>query len=262
MSEETVAQNTHTMVQRLEDLRIEHMSLISSLESPKTEKSDIILKNIKSIDVGLDEAQLMMEFTLHLQNVEIEKRNLIAQIKQLSEENENLRDRLAVAEEKLQNFERMVCNVDDDKSNLDVSVGDKNLLSFAVCLAQSNGLVDDELTDCDSDTTISPRAINPTVYVECEESEALCRFKRFQNLAIRYASESKYEVAFSLCKQAVDELTKTTVGRYHPYIARMMAIVSLLYGIQSKYNKATKLLHEAIREKLQPFTFKSESSSK
>lgn len=239
------------MVQRLEDLRIEHMSLINSLDSPKTEKSDIILKNIKSIDIGLDEAQLMMEFTLHLQNVEIEKQKLNVQIKQLSQENHDLRDELAATHKKLQIFEKMVTECENEESALSTQTNDDQNWETA------NDLVNDDSIDYDSDSTVTPNGSNRTVYVDRNESEALQRFKSLQCLAIHYASEGKYEVALPLCEQAVDDLEKTTVGRFHPYVTRMMSIVSLVYGVQNKYKEATKLLHDAIREKTQPLTFET-----
>lgn len=262
MTEQKVASNTHNMVQRLEDLRIEHMSLINSLESPKTEKSDIILKNIKCIDVGLDEAQLMMEFSSHLQNVEIEKQKLNAQIKQLSQENDNLRKDLSASNEKLRIFEKSMTDWEDVKEEqcLELTICpqmsvDQNLgISMAVPLIESSDSIPDELIDDDSDSTVTPRASDKTVD---EESEALTQFRSLQTLAIYYASEGKYEVALSLCKQAVHNLKKTTVGRFHPYVTRMMSIVGLVYGVQNKYQAATKLLHDAIREKTQPFTFES-----
>lgn len=252
--------NTHTVVQRLEDLRIEHISLINSLESPKTEKSDIILKNIKYIDVGLDEAQLMMEFTTHLQNVEIEKQKLNAQIKQLVKENDNLRDELFVSHKKLQIFEEMIAEIDNVKDEECVEEGETNYgqnidISVSVPLIEISELVTNGSIEDNSDSALTPRATNQMVNED--ESEALSRFKSLHNLAIQYASEGKYEVALPLCEQAVGNLEKTTVGRFHPYITNMMSIVGLVYGVQNEYKKATKLLHDAIREKTELRTFRT-----
>lgn len=255
MTEERVARNAHNMVQRLEDLRIEHMSLINSLESPKTEKSNIILKNIKSIDVGLDEAQLMMEFTLHLQNVEIEKQQLNAQIKQLSEENLSLRDELCISQEKMQIFERMITEfaITNEAESIEFRMCTETMNNDVTI--ESNVQVSDQLRDDDSDS-LTPRA-DQTNQLHSDESEAFSRFKSLQSQAIRYASEGKYELARPFCEQAVNDLKKTTVGRFHPYVAKMMSLVGLVYGVQSQYNEATKLLHEAVREKTQPFGFES-----
>ncbi|KAG4078242.1 hypothetical protein HA402_011314 [Bradysia odoriphaga] len=251
MSEEKVASNTQTMVQRLEDLRTEHMSLINSLDSPKTEKSDIILKNIKCIDVGLDEAQLMMEFTLHLQNVEIEKHQLNVQVKQLSEENLGLRNELKATHEKLKIFEKLMGIVGNER-NLDESILE---IVFDDASIEPNALIKD--CDYDSDTTLTPRGQIQSIHTDCDESESLSRFIKLQNLSMQYASEGKYEVAMPMSQQAVDNLKKTTVGRFHPYISKMMSILSLVYGIQKKYKDTTKLLHSAIREKTEALTLDS-----
>lgn len=258
MSEERVARNAHTMVQRLEDLRIEHMSLINSLDSPKTEKSDIILKNIKSIDIGLDEAQLMMEFTSHLQNVEMEKQKINAQIKQLAQENDNLRREVKVLHEKLHIFEKTIAEFATVKDSMELAIcPDKGVeenyaISVNIPFIESCDMVPDHLRDDDSDSTLTPRPSDHTVGVDSDESEALSQFRSLQNLAIHYASEGKYEIAHPLCKRAIDNLEKTTIGRFHPYVTEMMSIVGLVYGVQNKYNEATKLLHDAVREKIQP----------
>ncbi len=269
MSEKRVSTNTHTMVQRLEDLRIEHMSLINSLDSTKTEKSDIILKNIKSIDVGLDEAQLMMEFTLHLQNVENEKKKLRAQIKQLSELNEDLNCKLASSHKKLQHFEKIIGEAATDEKNMASTIltsqtNDEKLLdsSSDVHFIDASDFIRVESIemDNDSDSTITPRA-NHTVWVGTDESDAFSHFRTLETRASDLASKGKYEMAFLLCQQAVDNLKQTTIGRYHPYITRMMSIVSLIYGIQSKYKKATKILHAVICEKTEPLLHYSNISS-
>lgn len=264
MTEEKVVSNTQTMVQRLEDLRIEHMSLINNLESPKTEKSDIILKNIKYIDVGLEEAQLMMEFTSHLQNVEIEKQKLNAQIKQLSQENDNLQIKLSESNDKLQTFEKTVAELEAEKMCLELTISACDIHSLETLvpnsLAQMNELLPDELQDDDSDCTLTPKTSSETVHLGSTEYEFLTRFRSLHNLAIHYASEGKFEVAVPVCKQALDDLKKTTIGRHHPYVTTMMSIVGFVYGLQNKYKTATKLLNDVIREKTQPDLFESISS--
>lgn len=256
MTEEKVASNTHTMVQRLEELRIEHMSLINSLESPKTEKSDIILKNIKYIDVGLDEAQLMMEFTSHLQNVEIEKQKLNAQIKQLSQDNDNLQLELSVSHEKLQTFEKTVAELEKEKMYLELAISSCDIQNLertqTTPLAQTNELASDELQGDESDCTLTPTATSQNDDPGSAEYEFLTRFRSLQKLATHYAAEGKFEVAVPVCKQALDDLKKTTIGRHHPYVSTMMSIVGFVYGLQNKYKTATKLLNDVIREKTQP----------
>lgn len=86
---------------------------------------------------------------------------------------------------------------------------------------------------------------------------------------IQYASQGRYEVAVPLCKQALEDLEKTS-GHDHPDVATMLNILALVYRYcwlvvycqcsfvkvfsrrdQNKYKEAASLLNEAlqIREK-------------
>lgn len=60
MTQEEIVTNTKTVLQGLEALRVEHLSIIAGLSEDKKDpdKSDIISKNIESIELGLGEAQV------------------------------------------------------------------------------------------------------------------------------------------------------------------------------------------------------------
>lgn len=61
MSQEEIVSNTKTVLQGLEALRVEHLTLISNLtEGSKKDpdKSEIVMKNIENIELGLGEAQV------------------------------------------------------------------------------------------------------------------------------------------------------------------------------------------------------------
>lgn len=60
----------------------------------------------------------------------------------------------------------------------------------------------------------------------------------------------RYEVAVPLCKQALEDLEKTS-GHDHPDVATMLNILALVYRDQNKYKEAANLLNDAleIREK-------------
>ena len=73
-------------------------------------------------------------------------------------------------------------------------------------------------------------------------------FKPF-NLAFLFVL-IRYEVAVPLCKQALEDLEKTS-GHDHPDVATMLNILALVYRDQNKYKEAANLLNDAlaIREK-------------
>ncbi|XP_067877811.1 LOW QUALITY PROTEIN: kinesin light chain 2-like, partial [Heterodontus francisci] len=80
--------------------------------------------------------------------------------------------------------------------------------------------------------------------------EIPARLRTLHNLVIQYASQGRYEVAVPLCKQALEDLEKTS-GHDHPDVATMLNILALVYRDQNKYKEATHLLNDAlnIREK-------------
>lgn len=64
MTQEEIVTNTKTVLQGLEALRHEHMSIMSGLTEGKKDpdKIDIIQKNIENIELGLGEAQVCLTF--------------------------------------------------------------------------------------------------------------------------------------------------------------------------------------------------------
>merc|ERR1711962_1564209 len=80
--------------------------------------------------------------------------------------------------------------------------------------------------------------------------EIPARLRTLHNLVIQYASQGRYEVAVPLCKQALEDLEKTS-GHDHQDVATMLNILALVYRDQNKYKEAANLLNDAlaIREK-------------
>eukprot|EP00112_Aurelia_sp_Birch-Aquarium-sp1_P006673 Seg1731.9 transcript_id=Seg1731.9/GoldUCD/mRNA.D3Y31 product="Kinesin light chain" protein_id=Seg1731.9/GoldUCD/D3Y31 len=74
----------------------------------------------------------------------------------------------------------------------------------------------------------------------------------FMNSLKKYDDKAagRYEVAVPLCKQALEDLEKSS-GHDHPDVATMLNILALVYRDQSKYKEAANLLNDAlaIREK-------------
>ena len=58
--------------------------------------------------------------------------------------------------------------------------------------------------------------------------EIPARLRTLHNLVIQYASQGCYEVAVPLCKQALEDLEKTS-GHDHPDVATMLNILALVY---------------------------------
>ena len=69
--------------------------------------------------------------------------------------------------------------------------------------------------------------------------EIPARLRTLHNLVIQYASQGRYEVAVPLCKQALEDLEKTS-GRDHPDVATMLNILALVY--RSVYQHSAAIL--------------------
>lgn len=66
MTQEEIVSNTKIVLQGLEALRVEHLSIVNSLVEGKKDpdKYDIVQKNINNIELGIGEAQVInMPFT-------------------------------------------------------------------------------------------------------------------------------------------------------------------------------------------------------
>ncbi|XP_007458309.1 PREDICTED: kinesin light chain 4 isoform X4 [Lipotes vexillifer] len=75
--------------------------------------------------------------------------------------------------------------------------------------------------------------------------EIPARLRTLHNLVIQYAAQGRYEVAVPLCKQALEDLERTS-GRGHPDVATMLNILALVYRDQNKYKEAALLLNDAL----------------
>ena len=71
--------------------------------------------------------------------------------------------------------------------------------------------------------------------------EIPARLRTLHNLVIQYASQGRYEVAVPLCKQALEDLEKTS-GHDHPDVATMLNILALVYRDQVGKCKSGKNL--------------------
>ncbi|XP_068682242.1 kinesin light chain-like isoform X2 [Montipora capricornis] len=260
-TQDEIINNTRNVVRGLETLKNEHSGLLNNLKSShekhggetelEIEKGSIIQESIEKIELGLGEAQVMMALCSHLSTVEAEKQKLKAQVRRLCQENAWLREELSVTQQKLQESEQKVAQLEEEKKHLefmnsikkyDDDEGIENDISLDV-LSQ-----DEDDTEVDDDTL--SQASSATSASASGVYEIPARLRTLHNLVIQYASQGRYEVAVPLCKQALEDLEKTS-GHDHPDVATMLNILALVYRDQNKYKEAANLLHDAltIREK-------------
>uniref|UniRef100_A0A673BXP8 Kinesin light chain n=1 Tax=Sphaeramia orbicularis TaxID=375764 RepID=A0A673BXP8_9TELE len=228
LSAEEILCDTQQVIAGLEALRGENRLLLENLQealesraaadsgSVEQEKSGIIQESLERIELGLSEAQVMMALSAHLGSLEAEKQKLRAQVRRLCQENQWLRDELAGAQQRLQDREQEVVTLEEQNRHLQFMSSIRN----AAAAAQQGGY------------------------------EIPARLRTLHNLVIQYASQGRYEVAVPLCKQALEDLEKSS-GHTHPDVATMLNILALVYRDQNKYKEAANLLNDAleIREK-------------
>ncbi|XP_014009862.1 kinesin light chain 1 isoform X6 [Salmo salar] len=270
LSQEEIISNTKLVIQGLEALKNEHNSILHSLlETIKClkkdeanlvhEKSSLLRKSVEMIELGLGEAQVMMALSNHLNAVESEKQKLRAQVRRLCQENQWLRDELANTQQKLQKSEQSVAQLEEEKKHLEFM---NQLKKYDEDVSPSQEEKDgdppkDSLDDLfPNDEEEQGQGMqhqhNSAAVAAAQQGgyEIPARLRTLHNLVIQYASQGRYEVAVPLCKQALEDLEKTS-GHDHPDVATMLNILALVYRDQNKYKEAAHLLNDAlsIREK-------------
>uniref|UniRef100_UPI003590301D kinesin light chain 1-like isoform X2 n=1 Tax=Myxine glutinosa TaxID=7769 RepID=UPI003590301D len=270
LSQDEIISSTKAVIQGLDTLRNEHNSILQSLLdtlgclqkedecSVVEEKANIIRKSLEMIELGLGEAQVMVALTNHLSVVESEKQKLRAQVRRLCQENSWLREELANTQQRLQLSEQQVAQLEEEKKHLEFmnqmkKYDDNNSPSEEKDMASSKESLDDLFPNEDDDADAVPQGRSSAAAVAAAQQggyEIPARLRTLHNLVIQYASQGRYEVAVPLCKQALEDLEKTS-GHDHPDVATMLNILALVYRDQNKFKEAASLLNDAlaIREK-------------
>ncbi|XP_041107893.1 kinesin light chain 1-like isoform X3 [Polyodon spathula] len=270
LTQEEIISNTKVVIQGLEALKNEHNSILHSLlETIKClkkdeeanlvhEKSSLLRKSVEMIELGLGEAQVMMALSNHLNAVESEKQKLRAQVRRLCQENQWLRDELASTQQKLQKSEQSVAQLEEEKKHLEFMNQLKKYDEDVSPTEEKEGeppkdSLDDLFPNDEEEHSQGKQHQHNSAAVAAAQQggyEIPARLRTLHNLVIQYASQGRYEVAVPLCKQALEDLEKTS-GHDHPDVATMLNILALVYRDQNKYKEAAHLLNDAlsIREK-------------
>ncbi|KHJ97088.1 hypothetical protein OESDEN_02941 [Oesophagostomum dentatum] len=251
---------------------------ISDDEAPMPrEKHNQISDNVTSISNGLEEVTMMMSIMSHLNNLEAEKQKYQAQRRRLCQENAWLRDELSSTQIKLQTSEQRVATLEEENKHLkymnsikqfddDIQNDAKSAPTEANVPSTNDTLQDLGFGPEDEEDLQSSQFTQPTPAHSMAASASVgheipARLRTLHNLVIQYASQGRYEVAVPLCKQALEDLEKTS-GHDHPDVATMLNILALvaatlnnlavLYGKRGKFKDAEPLCKRAleIREKV------------
>ncbi len=197
-----------------------------------------------------------MQLGNHLQNLEAEKQKLRTQVKRLCQENAWLRDELASAQKKLHDCEqsnatysveiehlKFLKDVKQYDANDNNSTINPNSSTTNTSTVQTTDLVNDLFPNDDdmymdqqdssrrfdsyADLTMSPSQSATGSFVSTTGYEIPARLKTLHNLVIQYASQGRYEVAVPLCRQALEDLEKTS-GHQRKFCHRKFSL-SILF---------------------------------
>jgi len=254
MSQDDILQSTKSVIQGLDALKNEHGKMLESIvnstqkysaieKNKLEEKVGLLRKSMDMIELGIGEAQVMMQLGNHLQNLEAEKHKLRTQVKRLCQENAWLRDELASTQKKLHETEQLNAgysveiehlkflkevkqyDLDNENSNSHITSNNPN--------QQNNGqdLVNDLFPADENDNgqemegdqqdpsrkfgsyadlLMSASQSGMGSFISTTGYEIPARLKTLHNLVIQYASQGRYEVAVPLCRQALEDLEKTS----------------------------------------------------
>ena len=178
-------------------------------------------------------------------------------MKRLCQENAWLRDELATTQQRLQASEQAVAQLEEEKKHLEFMNSIKKYDAESGAGGDMNestatgitGDIDTSTRDADifgeegddgqgqGGQDVSGNASTASQYVNQANAgyEIPARLRTLHNLVIQYASQGRYEVAVPLCKQALEDLEKTS-GHDHPDVATMLNILALVYRDQVNNN--------------------------
>ncbi|CAF3510404.1 unnamed protein product [Rotaria socialis] len=271
MSADDIFQAAKFVIQALDALKNEYEKILENLvqsakilSSKKIEEKINLLRNSTNrIDLGIDEAHVMIRLDNYLQNVEGEKHKLRIQVKRLSQENAWLRNELGSTQKKLHESEQINACHSIEIENLRF-LKDIQLYDHDNSTNQENhehDLINDLFSSDDADDEQDNQSNHSKNNIDSNDDlsmvtsqstnsstngyEIPARLKALHTLVLQYTSQGRYEIAVALCRQALDDL-ETTLGHQHPDVATMLNILALVYRDQSKFKEAISLLYETL----------------
>ncbi|KAM3829760.1 kinesin light chain 3 [Vipera latastei] len=235
--QEALLKERQLMDKRKDPLAAADAQVLELLE----EKQDLVCRSLEGIELGIAEGQMLIALSSHIGALEAEKQKLRAQVRRLGQENLWLREELAGTQLRLQHSAEAVAQLEEENKHLCFL----NQLKHHEAREEQ---VETEEGFLSTDDDQRPEGQSPGASALAAQQggyEIPARLRMLHNLVIQYASQGRYEVAVPLCKQALEDLEKSS-GHNHPDVATMLNILALVYRDQNKYKEATELLNDAL----------------
>uniref|UniRef100_A0A1I8FYX0 Kinesin light chain 3 n=1 Tax=Macrostomum lignano TaxID=282301 RepID=A0A1I8FYX0_9PLAT len=229
------------------------------------EKAPRLGELVEKLELGIDEGELLVAVSRHIQQLDSDKMKMRTQVRRLVQENAWLREELTAVQGRLHERESALVALEEERNHLKFMAEMRQIDPSSAAASggagpASTGKDDDTVSTAGDDDLLLGDAGGSPSHGGAGGSNALAaggggyevpaRLRTLHNLVIQYASQGRYEVAVPLCKQALDDLERTS-GHDHPDVATMLNILALVYRDQGKYRESATLLNDAlvIREK-------------
>ncbi|KAK0408883.1 hypothetical protein QR680_004221 [Steinernema hermaphroditum] len=265
LTQEDIVNSTRTVLQGLEALKMEHVTIEENLERNKKflepdemvlfdEKLDIIRKNMDNLSLAIDEAHIMIQLVRYMQMLETENQKLKSTNKSLAQEGEWMRNELYYYREKIKEANQKNAELEEENKHLAFLNTIKDLdIDRRIDEKASTPL--EPLADLgfgpEEEDYPQPSASTAQNSMTASNFEAPSRARTLQGLVNQYAKNGQYEVAIPLCKQGIEEMREGGIHD-HEDMAMMLNTLALLYSNMNKHKEAINHLNEAleIREKV------------
>uniref|UniRef100_A0A1I7YE11 Kinesin light chain n=1 Tax=Steinernema glaseri TaxID=37863 RepID=A0A1I7YE11_9BILA len=264
LTQEDIVNNTRTVLQGLEALKMEHVTIEENLERNRSflepeesvlfdEKLSIIRKNMDTLTLAIDEAQVMIQLVRYTQMLEAENQKLKSMNKSLAQEGEWMRNELYYYREKIKDANQKNAELEEENKHLAFLNTIKDL-DIDRRIDEKASTPSEPLADLgfgpEEEDYVQPSASTANSMV-ASNYEAPNRTRTLQGLVNQYAKNGQYEVAIPLCKQGIEEMRESGVQE-HEDMALMLNTLALLYSNLNKHKEAINYLNEAleIREKV------------
>ncbi|XP_029640752.1 kinesin light chain [Octopus sinensis] len=246
--QDDIIRRTRKAIRDLHTLRNEHLSIINNIKMNfksnvvdtndiTVEKLDVLKHSQEAIDLALEEAEITMLLTKHLQYLEGENLKLRTEVSLLRKENDWLRSELLDAQTKLQNCQESLV------------VAEEKIKHFEF-MKELNFDENEEKTDYDSEGKCRPSSFDLSFLddiVEDAESpgyEIPARFRSLYDLITQYVMQGRHQVALTLCKQTIQNLEKTS--RFNPEEAIVLHMQARIYKDMGNMQEAVRVLKAAL----------------
>ncbi|XP_026577285.1 kinesin light chain 3 [Pseudonaja textilis] len=227
---------------RLQEALLKEQRLMGEREGPLAaadaqalelleEKQDLVGRSLEGIELGIAEGQMLIALSSHMGVLEAEKQKLRAQVRRLGQENLWLREELAGTQLRLQHSVEAVAQLEEENKHLHFLNQLKHYEApreEQVRPGAGGGVEETFLSTEDDQRPGVPGAA--ALAAQQGGYEIPARLRTLHNLVIQYASQGRYEVAVPLCKQALEDLEKSS-GHSHPDVATMLNILALVYRV-------------------------------